>query len=371
MRMSMPSVYIATPAKAYTGGPTALFQLCNALRRSFNVDSYIAFYNMKSGEDPVHKNYRKFQCPWIPIDKVNDNRDNTLIVPETATYLLPKFRKVKKVIYWLAVDNYILANCLNKKNLGFQFIWFYLKNYPSDIFTTIFRYRHYFRFYLNSFYASYVDDIIKRGTVYIPKADLHIAQSNYAMNFLEKYANINYDNIVLVREPIEEEFLTIGKKIDLKRKRNIVVWNSRKAYPIAPKLVELLKKKFVVVRLDNVGRNNMINILSVSKIFIDIGFHPGRDRPLREAIALGNLVLINDHGGYHFREDSLVPTKFKLQCSLDYLCKINLKEIYENIVLWINDFDQYFKELGEARKYVLLEPKLFIEDIETLISLMI
>ena len=358
-------VYVIAPAKIYTGGPTALFQLCHTLRKVFGINSYIAFYNMKSHEDPVHDNYKHFRCPWVLVDEVADSRDNIIIVPETATSLLSKYNKIKKIIYWLAVDNYVLRNYASECQ-KLKFIWFMFKNYPHELLNINFSN---LRFYLNSFYSSYVIELIKRGKVKIPRVDLHIVQSNYARTFLENYG-INKNNIVLIREPIEEEFLNMARKVNLVKKCNVITWNSRKAYPIAFKLVNLLRRRFKVIDLYDVGKRNMIKALSISKIFIDIGFHPGRDRPVREAVSLGNLALVNDHGGYSSREDCPVPNKFKIRCSLDYLCEIDLKEIYENVNLWINNFDEYLKEFEEMRRYVFLEPQLFIKDVKTLVSML-
>jgi len=356
-------VYIVAPAKVYTGGPTALFQLCHALRRVFGIDSYMAFYNMKTYEDPVHDNYKHFQCPWVSIDEVYDNIDNIIIVPETATFLLPKFNKIKKIIYWLAVDNYVLTNYVSKSR-KLKFIWFMLKNYPSEIFNINFSN---LRFYLNSFYSSHVIKLIKRGRVKIPEVDLHIAQSNYARIFLESCC-INKNSIILINEPIEEEFLNAGKNVNPEEKYNIITWNSRKAYPIAFKLVNLLRRRFKVIDLYNVGERNMIKALLTSKIFIDIGFHPGRDRPVREAVALGNLALVNNHGGYYLREDCPVPAGFKIKCYLDYLFEADYEDIYKNIVLWINNYEEYLKEFNEMRKFVLSEPQLFMKHVKTLVS---
>jgi len=220
-------VYVITPAKVYTGGPTALFQLCHTLRKVFGIDSYIAFYNMKTYEDPVHNNYRRFQCPWVSIDKVYDDGDNVVIVPETATYLLSRFRRSKKVIYWLAVDNYILSTRKRSIKL-YDFIWFMLRNYPQTLPSIIINVKR-VRYgpYLSSFMSYYVDTLIKKRLVRLPVADLHIAQSHYAKNFLETMG-VNYKNIILVREPIEDEFLDTANKVDLNNKKNMIAWNSRK-----------------------------------------------------------------------------------------------------------------------------------------------
>jgi hypothetical protein len=360
-------VYVSAPARVYTGGPTALFQLCHTLKNVFGIDSYIAFYNIRPDEDPVHANYRHFKCPWVSIDNVYDEEDNIVIVPETATHLLSRFRRSKKVIYWLAVDNYILRT-LNKGLKMYEFIWFMLKNYPQNLPSIIINVKK-ARYgpYLSSFMSYYVDKLIKRRLVRLPVADLHIAQSHYAKNFLESM-RVNHEDIILIREPVEDEFLDAASKVDLNNKKNIIAWNSRKAYPLTLKLIKLLERRFKVFNLGNVGKNNMIKILTSSKIFIDIGFHPGRDRPVREAVVLGNIAVINNHGGYYLREDCPVPEEFKIKCPQDYSCKIDIEEIYENIISWITNYDYYIKMFKEMRDYILSEPKLYVKDVEILVT---
>jgi len=60
-------VYIIAPAGVYTGGPTALFQLCKALREE-DISAIMAFYgNINSVNNPVHPNYQKYQVPWTNL----------------------------------------------------------------------------------------------------------------------------------------------------------------------------------------------------------------------------------------------------------------------------------------------------------------
>jgi hypothetical protein len=66
------AVYVVAPAGVYTGGPTALFQLCNALRR-YGVNAIVAFYGKVEG-DPLHPNYRKYGCPWVTVRDIKDKK---------------------------------------------------------------------------------------------------------------------------------------------------------------------------------------------------------------------------------------------------------------------------------------------------------
>jgi hypothetical protein len=379
-------VYIATAANFYGGGPTALFQLCSALRLH-GVDSYITFYRLEPYKNPVHDNYKQFQNPWIPIDKVYDDSNNIIIVGEADTSRLIKFKKIKKIVYWLSVDNYFISKYLLKEDAKLRllkFITFVFSNYFPDFInlnTRIIRNRslkfywnffhpqnNYIRLYWNAYYPNYVKKLIETGEVKIPKADLYIAQSNYSRIFLEKQG-VSKNNIVLINEPIEKEFLSLGRNLNLDRKKEWIAWNFTKSYPMAYKLISLLKRKFKVVPLHNAGRRKMIDTLSYSKIFIDIGYHPGRDRVFREAIALGCLAVVNNYGGYHLKEDCPVPAKFKINYEFDnYLLNSHLRELYKNIIMWIDNYDSYIREFDDIRKNIFSEPELFAKQVKTLVS---
>ena len=54
---------------------------------------------------------------------INEIHDNSNIVPETATHFLSRFHRIKRVIYWLAVDNYVIANYKPKNQYILKMIW--------------------------------------------------------------------------------------------------------------------------------------------------------------------------------------------------------------------------------------------------------
>ena len=261
-------VYIAAPANTYTGGPTALFQVCNALRKR-GINAIIAFYG-EYHDNPIHPNYLKYQCPWIRMNSINDDYKHAIIIPETAIDRAIRFTKVVKIIYWLAVDNFILS-MFPPKILNFMV--YIIREYIFDPYILYSVITGYKKTYYNSYLGHYVNSLIKRKEVIIPRADLHLVQSKYAKDFLNRHG-IKDDIILQVHEPIEEEFLSKAKNINHGEKVDAIAWNARKAYPIAFKLVHILRRHgFLVYDLANVGKQNMIKILSKTKLFLDIGIH--------------------------------------------------------------------------------------------------
>jgi len=353
------AVYLVAPAGVYTGGPTALFQLCNALRR-YGVNAIIAFYGKVEG-DLLHPNYRKYGCPWVTINDIKDEKQNAIVTPETAIQQITPFMKVKKIIYWLAVDNYVLSSYKRSK---LNYISYLVKRYTLDPYILYCFLTRKMAFYRHSYNAVYVKSLIDRKIVSIPNVDLHLAQSRYVNEFLRSMG-VCHENIIMIHEPIEEEFLTNAMKVKDYEKVNAIAWNSRKAYPAAFKLVNALRKRgFTVFELANVGKEHMLKLLSRTKIFLDIGIHPGRDRPLREAVALDNIAVVNNHGGYYYFDDCMVPDEFKWDCQFD--CKIDYRKCVEKIEYYLENFEYYIKKFYHFKQYILQEPYIFLNDVRHL-----
>jgi hypothetical protein len=355
-------IYILAPARVYTGGPTALFQLCRELKAN-DVDVVMAFYGDTS-TDPVHPNYKKYNCSCTALDDVRDTEDALLIVPETALDKIRRFKKAKRIIYWLAVDNYVLS--LYKPS-SIEFISYITKNYFFDMRDIINAFATGdIKVYYNAFVAKYVRSLIDSERVAIPKANLHIAQSIYAKEFLLSH-NIDDNDIVQLREPLEEEFIEAAKMVKHDMKSDTIAWNSRKAYPVAYRLVNALQKRgYIVLKLENVGKERMAKILFNSKVFIDVGIHPGRDRPPREAIALDNIVITNNHGGCYHHEDCPVPEEFKWNCYFD--CKMDINRLVEDLKDYLENYEYYIKQFQTAKHLVLSEPHVYKDDLKHLIK---
>jgi hypothetical protein len=324
--------------------------------RENGINAVMAFYG-DGYNDPMHPNYKKYRCPWTLVRKISDDYDVCAIAPETAVDKIIRFKKAKKIIYWLAVDNYVLS-LYRPSKLGF--IQFTIKKYffdPHIVYAII---TGNSVIYYNAYVASYVKSLIDAKAVSVPDADLHLVQSLYAKEFLSSY-DVGNNNIVMIREPLEEEFLERSKEVIQHEKIDVVAFNARKAYPLTFKLVKALRRHgIVVLDLKNVGKDRMIKILSKSKIFLDIGLHPGRDRPPREAVVLDNITIVNNHGGcYHFA-DCMIPVEFKWNCYLDQ--DINYHKSIYDIEHYLENYEYYIKKFYSFKQYILQEPSLFIND---------
>lgn len=359
-------IYLVAPAGHYTGGPTAIFQLSYYLKKYFDIPVSVAFINVRDGESPVHPNYKKYEVPWTLFSRIRDEEENLVIVPETLTWLLNRFKKVRKAIYWLAVDNFFLSRYFNRR---MKTLYFY-----KDVLAYWLRYRHLSRHIGNDVrhYISCAEayNALKDPGLrdFLSNIDLHIAQSIYAKNFLLKLG-LTEKRVFLLREPLEEEF--IYTDVNIRNKRDVVAFNARKAFSITYEAVSIIKKivrNVKIIPLLNVGKDGMLRLLSLSKVFIDIGLHPGRDRPPREAGALSNVVIVNKSGGcYHF-EDCPIPRRWIIPCQKIACRDANPHIIAELTANAIENYQQIIEEFRDFRNHVKLEPESFIKDIEYLLN---
>ena len=95
-------IIIFCPPKKVTGGPEALHQLSNKLIE-LGIQNVFMHYIPKRINAKA-KNYAIYKTK--EIFSIKDNPDNILIIPESMTFLIKKYPKSQKIVWWLSVDFY-------------------------------------------------------------------------------------------------------------------------------------------------------------------------------------------------------------------------------------------------------------------------
>ena len=102
---SQTKIYVCAPAGVATGGPELLHQLGDKLR-SMGKNVFMYYYPTHYSK-PVHDNYLEYQLKISTT--IEDNVNNLVIVPEVETNILNNLKNIKKMVWWLSVDNYFLS----------------------------------------------------------------------------------------------------------------------------------------------------------------------------------------------------------------------------------------------------------------------
>ena len=109
--------------------------------------------------------------------------------------------------------------------------------------------------------------------------------------------------------------------------------------------------KIKFVRLEKYSMNEVIEILSRSKIYIDFGFHPGVDHLPREAAILKNCIITNKEGSAFYPDAVSINEKFKFEEKNSNLEKISeiINQILSNFEIELKEFDNYFNQLKNEK----------------------
>ena len=119
--------------------------------------------------------------------------------------------------------------------------------------------------------------------------------------------------------------------------------------------------KFIPLR--NYTIDELIRILSESKIYMDFGFHPGVDHLPREAAILKNCVITNNEGSAFYNDAVPINKEFKYEENKD-----NLIIISNKITKIFNNFDSELVLFEKYRKKIYQEKKIFENQVRDLFN---
>jgi len=339
-------VYIACPANVATGGPELLHQLGFHLINDLGILAFMYYYNFdkKKFSSPVHPEYEHYNVPYVTeIPKEEDVKENILIVPEifSTLLLLPKYKHIRKGVWFLSVDNYYFSR-MSKKDFFFPRVLnrvMGLLNKPP-----LFDIRSDKNLgKLARKYDYKRDKLLKL-------ADFYMAQSHRAMKWFKELKPMYY-----LSDYLNPEFLKT--QYDPSKKEDIVAYNPRKGFAFTRKIISSAKDiKFVPITGGK--RQKVMETLQRAKVYIDFGNHPGKDRIPREAAILGCCVIVGKRGSARFYEDVPIPDEYKFDAKLENIPKIieKIKDCFENYEERVRDFDHY-------REIIRNEPQRFVEDL--------
>ncbi|RFM26688.1 hypothetical protein [Deminuibacter soli] len=311
-------VYVPCPASHATGGTELLHQFVHALR-NLGIDAWIYYYRIKDGVDPIHQQFRKYVSEYAT--DIVDAPENILVVPETRTEYLFKYEHLRKVIWWLSVDFFYDSADVDfvstwKKRLGIT-PRFDIKH-PEKL-----------------------------------KVDLHLVQSQYAADHLEKHGIHNYHYL---SDYLNAAFLD-QPEID-EQPWNRVLYNPKKGFEFTQTLIRE-SPELEWFALTNLTPEQVADVCRKSKVYIDFGHHPGKDRFPREAAICGCCIITGRRGAAAFEEDIPIPQQYKFSDADDQVPAIirQIKHCMDDFETVQHDFDHY-------RSVIRGQEAAFIQDIK-------
>ena len=318
-------IYILCPAYIKTGGPELLHQLCWKLNER-KIDATMAYYNISDDKNYRNKEFDIYTDKFVQYNEIDDDTNNFLIIPEdvVAINLSKRFKNIKKIIWWLSVDNFT-------KGYG---VLTPLKVYGLKYLKMI------------------KNKAIIFNLKYVKSMYLHLCQSYYAIDYLKK---IGINNSIYLSDYINHIYLSNHKAV---KKENIVLFNPKKGYNFTQKIIKA-SPNMKWIAIQNLTSEGVLNLLLKSKVYVDFGHHPGKDRFPREAASCGCCIITGMKGAAKYYEDVSIPAEFKFESN-----KKEIANIISKIEECFNNFDSESLKFDDYRKKIKLEEQKFERDIE-------
>ena len=322
------TVYVACPSNCFTGGPTLLHQFCAELNAQGTHAEMAYYVGAGSGcGDPVHPRYKRFQCPHVMLEEVEDSFGNWIVFPETGISRMRNYHNSRKAIWWLSVDNYVLGNLSVWQKIG--------RKITKD-----------------ARIESYIDvDKLRRRYEFTDRSVSHFVQSEYARSFLYELG-VSRSDIFDLSDYIDESYLSLGC-VDSCQRSDVVLYNPKKMGPIVSDLV-LHCPEISTIALQGMTEDQLVELMRSSKIYVDFGNFPGKDRLPREAALCGCCVVTGKRGAASNAIDFAIPGKYKLDDDSPTSELVRLiQSIFSSFEESQADFDDYRKKIkAEKAKFL-------------------
>lgn len=246
----------------------------------------------------IHKTFPQYQKYNIPIILKKDIPSDAIVIfPEIITDHSLQFQN-RLGLWWLSVDNF-----------------------PID-------------------HAKYIENF-----------SYHFTQSQYAKDYLD---NMSIKSQMLT-DYINDSFLDFN----INYKKNQICVNPAKG----AHLIEEFKQEnldFSIVELTGITRERVKELLSESKIYIDFGHHPGKDRFPREASLSNCVVLTTMYGSALNDVDIPISSWYKFNDTNELTDKV--KDIQDN-------YETHFSQQIKYKNSILEQKNIFRNEVKKLLEL--
>lgn len=319
-------IYVVYPRGVRTGGPEALHQLVSTLR-GLGEEAYLVPRPGTEGAERV-PDYQRYDAP--EVSSIEDGPANAVVASEYVMGLLSSVRRATRFCWWLSIDNSPVFR-YQRKALG---LW----ESPREKMVQTAKYRALSRLRA----ARHLVD----GERTLLRGINHLAQSQYAWSHLYSTFNIlatkvsDYTPLGVVESA---EQLPVGCR------GRTVAFNPKKAAAIT----ERLMKSFPAAEftpLVGMTSSEVAQALASSAVYLDLGYHPGKDRMPREAAMCGSVSLVARRGSGAFHADVPIPWEQKISPNGDVVksARAAIERVFDDpMTSWANQSayrDQIAKE---------------------------
>jgi hypothetical protein len=306
-------IFVCCPGNTVTGGPELLHQFVDKLRQQ-GADAQIMYYPFED-KFSTPSVYEHYDAPVADFSH-SDFDDATVIFPEVCTRFARLFDKANIVVWWLSVDNYF--GPYSKSNLTIKIRHFQRSIRGKKLFLRSMKKYH------------------------------HMTQSEYARIFLAK----SDLSSTMLTDYLNDAHLK--SEPSAVARENIIAYNPKKGVEYTQALISS-NPNIQFVPIENMTPQQVRELLLRSKVYIDFGTHPGKDRFPREAAMAGCCIITGKRGSAENNIDVPIPQKYKIDEKDSQLAQkfgVLVSSIFADFESHSLDFDNY-------RRIIRQEPEIF------------
>jgi hypothetical protein len=281
------TICVLYPRGSRTGGPEALHQLVDALR-SLGQDAYLTPLP-GTREQPRVAEYAHYDAPELP--EPVDASDCAVVASETGVVALAGVTEAARVCWWLSVDNSPLFVAERMRRHGGR---------PRGAGALA-----------NAARAG--RGLLFRGLSRLPqwRGTLHLAQSHYAWHFLHDRLGVT-PSLVTDHTPLAD--LDAMPRTPMAERGPTVAYNPKKGGWVVDEL-RRAGAPYEFVAIEKMTREEAFRALCASAVYLDMGYHPGKDRMPREAAIAGAVTVVARRGAGANSMDVPLPWEHKVDVS--------------------------------------------------------
>lgn len=329
-------IYVHCPAGVVTGGAELLHQLVSFLNDN-GRNAFIIYFGSKE-----HLLPNDYKCYNIQIaEKIIDDKKNIEVINEGIFNKIYENKQTQKFLWWMSVDNFYLCSTrfLALKDIFKFSLQLGIQSLAKRLYFLLFNFKE---------FPSRIISIKDLKTI----DAINGYQSEYAQNFLQ---NHGFKEMIALKDYINVEHS--NKKINTQERKDIILYNPKKGLNFTKKLIKM-SPDLIWIPIQGMTRHQVIQLMNEAKVYVDFGYHPGKDRLPRECAANGCCIITGMRGSAAFFEDVMVPNKYKFNEH-----KTSKSKIIKTIKWTLNNYEDAIKDFEIYRTKISQEKKEFEEQI--------
>lgn len=339
-------IYIVSKGNYVSGGPETLHQTAKLFA---SMGENVGLYYVQPHTMEVPQRFKEYNTKVV--NNIIDSPDNIIIVPETLTYVLKKYKRIKKCIWWLSLENYLntepffLVNWRMKVNHWPKFL------FPIAFMVMVVKGKiHTYRYHFED-----------NGAFY------HTYNCEYAHRYIIEHG-VPDERTLYLCGPLNQSFFEKAKKLQTTTRENFILYNPKKGKEFTDKLIVAakmcnLKAEFKAIQ--GMTPDQITELMSRSKVYIDFGNFPGPERIPREAVTMGCNIITSRNGAAANKIDVPIPDDMKFEDKEENIPAIieKLRDMLDNYQKYYPYYDTYRKKVADQLVLLPKNAKILLERI--------